>query len=334
MNNCKEMPNSALITGILGQDGIYLTKFLYLKNYSIYGMVRNLDRNIVRNFEAQFPKVKLLKGDLSSASDVQKVIESTRPTEIYNLGGVSSVYKSFNNPELFVNINGLGVLRILEAIKNLEFEKITKIFQASSSEIFGNSNDKPQNENSLINPITPYGFAKAFAHQISNYYRKNFGIFVACGITYNHESELRGEEFVTRKITSNLAKIKLKKLNKFSLGDLNSKRDWGYAGDYVKAMWLMLQQENPEDFIISTGVQHSVMEFVECSMREIGLYGKISDYIDIEDFNFRKTDTSNLVGDNSKARNVLGWKPSYSFQDLVRVMARHDLDLEMRKGHD
>ena len=320
----------ALITGVTGQDGHHLSKLLLEKGYIVYGLLNGQRNSRVEEFKEKFPDVKLVGGDLSDFASLHNVINEIRPNEIYNLGAISFVGLSFQQPELTSNITGLGALRLLEAVRKSGLENSTRIYQASSSEMFGRVRETHQTEMTPFHPRSPYGVAKTFAHYICQNYREAYGMYVSSGILFNHEGEYRGHEFVTRKITSNLAKIKLGKLNKFSLGDIEPKRDWGYAGDYVYAMWLMLQQEIPEDFVISTGETHSVREFLEVAIQEAGLTGSVEDYVDFDPSLVRPSEVDLLIGDSSKAKKLLGWEPRVKFHELVKRMVENDLALEAK----
>ena len=318
----------ALITGITGQDGNHLTKFLQGKNYVIHGIV-NGQRNIgLESFKFRFPDVHLHSADLTDFSSLLKSLTDVGPDEIYNLGAISFVGASFNQPERTANVTGLGVLRILEAMRKAGLENTSRFYQASSSEMFGKVRTIPQNELTPFHPRSPYGVAKVFAHHSCVNYREAYGMHISTGILFNHEGEFRGKEFVTRKITSNLAKIKLGKQSKFSLGDLNPQRDWGYAGDYVEAMWLMLQQNKPDDYVIATGVTRSVRDFVQAAIQAAGLRGSVENYVDFDDSMIRPAEVDLLIGDYSKAKNVLGWEPKTTFEELVKIMVENDLELE------
>lgn len=318
----------ALITGITGQDGHHLSELLLKKEYKVFGLLNGQRNSRVEEFKARFPEVILIGGDLSDFSSLYTAINEIRPDEIYNLGAISFVGLSFQQPELTSNITGLGALRLLEAVRKCGLEETTRIYQASSSEMFGKVRETPQTELTPFHPRSPYGVAKVFAHFMCQNYREAYGIHVSSGILFNHEGEFRGHEFVTRKITSNLARIKHGKIQKFSLGDIEPKRDWGYAGDYVYAMWLMLQQENPGDYVISTGETHSVREFLELAIKEVGLDGSIEDYVEFDQNLIRPSEVDLLIGDSSKARQQLGWKPTVSFTELVKKMVANDLIIE------
>lgn len=318
----------ALITGITGQDGHHLSELLLEKQYKVFGLLNGQRNSRVEEFKTRFPEVILIGGDLSDFSSLYTAINEIRPDEIYNLGAISFVGLSFQQPELTSNITGLGALRLLEAVRKCGLEETTRIYQASSSEMFGKVRETPQTELTPFHPRSPYGVAKVFAHFMCQNYREAYGIHVSSGILFNHEGEFRGHEFVTRKITSNLAKIKHGKIQKFSLGDIEPKRDWGYAGDYVYAMWLMLQQDNPGDYVISTGETHSVREFLELAIKEAGLDGAIEDYVEFDQNLIRPSEVDLLIGDSSKAHQQLGWKPTVSFGELVKKMVANDLNIE------
>ena len=319
---------SALILGVTGQDGTYLADFLLKKDYQVFGSYRRTSHRQLERLEAMniFGKVKLIYADLIDQSSLNRIIKTTQPDEIYNLAAQSFVGVSFVEPFLTTEITGIGALRVFEAVR--EFSPHSKIYQASSSEMFGNS-DEIKTENSRLQPSNPYGIAKVFAHKTAQMYRKSYDMFISCGILFNHESPFRGLEFVTRKITFNLAKIVAKKQDKIYLGNLDAKRDWGFAGDYIKAMWMMLQQEKPSDYVIATGESHSVKDFLEESFNYAGL-GDWQNYIETDEKYFRPTDIDNLVGDSSKAKKELGWKHTTQFKELVHLMVDHDINLEKK----
>lgn len=318
----------ALITGITGQDGHHLTKLLLSKGYQVHGLVNGQRNSREESFSRLFPEAILHRGDLTDFSSLLQVIQKVQPQEIYNLGAISFVGLSFQQPELTANITGMGALRLLEAIRKVGGEKDIRFYQASSSEMFGKVRETPQNELTPFHPRSPYGVAKTFAHYSCVNYREAYGMHVSCGILFNHEGEHRGHEFVTRKITSNIAKIKLGKQEKFSLGDLNPRRDWGYAGDYVEAMWLMVQQEKPDDFVISTGETRSVRDFVETALKAVNLDIDVDKYVKYDKEMIRPSEVDLLVGDATKAKSILGWTPKTSFDELVNLMISNDLSLE------
>ena len=315
---------TALITGITGQDGQYLAEHLQRLGYTVYGVVRgqrNPNADVVRREQ---PEVRLLSADLSDSVSLNRVLQQTAPDEVYNLAAVSFVQFSFDHPLLTADVTGIGPLRILEAIRNAG-GKGTKFYQASTSEMFGKVRESPQNELTPFHPRSPYGSAKAFAHHTTVNYRESYGLYAVGGILFNHESPRRGFEFVTRKITHHVAGIKLGKLDRLQLGNLDALRDWGFAGDYVRAMHLMLQQAHPKDYVIGTGKTHSVREFVEAAFVHVGI--DWHDYVTVADSEMRPADVSTLCADASLARTELGWKPSVAFKELVAMMVEHDLRL-------
>jgi len=315
----------ALITGITGQDGFHLTELLKSKNYKIFGLLNGQRNSRVIEFSNKFPEVELIEGDLTDFSSLIRAIDVSKPNELYNLGAISFVGLSFKQPELTADVTGLGPLRLLEAIRTLGAEKEIRFYQASSSEMFGKVQQVPQTETTNFYPRSPYGVAKVYAHQICVNYRESYGMHVSCGILFNHEGEYRGEEFVTRKITKGVSEIAKGNLKKIRLGTLEPKRDWGYAGDYVEAMWLMLQQEIPDDYVIATGETHSVREFLELAMKYAGLTGLPEDFVEIDENFKRPAEVDLLVGDSSKALIKLGWKPRMNFNQLVKKMVDNDL---------
>ena len=315
---------TALIFGVTGQDGAYLSQFLLKKGYNVFGTFRRTSHKCFERLDEMetFDQINRIKADLADPSSIQSAIRQSQPDEIYNLAAQSFVGASFQQPLLTADITGLGALRVLDAIK--ENAPNAKFYQASSSEMFGNSPGM-KDENSVFKPRSPYGAAKVFAHQITNHYREAYNISACCGILFNHESPLRGIEFVTRRITWNLARIKSKKIKNFTLGNIYAKRDWGFAGDYVESMWQMLQQDKPDDYVVATGESHSVEEFLTLASEYAGL-GDWHDFVKIDEFNMRPTDIDELTGDSSKARKKLGWKPKMEFNDLVKHMVDHDVD--------
>ncbi len=337
----------ALITGITGQDGSYLAEFLLNKNYEVHGIKRrtsiiNTDR-IDHLYQEPYEtdrKFILHHGDLTDSTSLIRIIQDVKPDEIYNLAAQSHVAVSFEEPEYTANSDALGSLRILEAIRILKLEKKTKYYQASTSELYGNVQEIPQNEKTPFYPRSPYGVAKLYAYWITVNYREAYQIFACNGILFNHESPVRGETFVTRKITRALARIKLGIQDNLYLGNLNAKRDWGHAKDYVEAQWLMLQHDKPEDFVISTGQQHSIRDFINLTaknldmklnwkgkdLNEVGLVdGK--EIIKISPRYFRPTEVETLLGDSTKAKKILKWSPKISFEELVKEMTENDLEL-------
>lgn len=320
---------TAFITGITGQDGFHLTKLLLSKKYNVVGLVNGQRNSSLESFKKLFPEVRLVSGDLTDFSSLLQIISDITPDEIYNLGAISFVGLSFKQPELTANVTGLGVLRLLESIRKLGAEKKCRIYQASSSEMFGKVRETPQTETTPFYPRSPYGVAKTFAHYTCVNYREAYGMHISSGILFNHESEYRGHEFVTRKITSNIAKIKSGKIEHFSLGSLTPQRDWGYAGDYVEAMWLMLQQEIPDDYVIATGKTNSVLDFVKAALVCANLTEPWERYIKYDDQFTRPSEVDVLIGNYGKAQRVLGWKPKTNFATLVKIMVENDLKIEL-----
>ena len=324
------MRKKALLTGITGQDGHHLTKLLLSKNYEVHGLVSKERDHRYNSLTLNFPGAILHNGDLSDYSSLAKVIDDVEPDEIYNLGALTFVGASFKHPEDTANVTGLGALRLLEAIRKSSQNKEIRFYQASSSEMYGMVDEAPQSEKTPFHPRSPYAVAKVFSHFTTQNFREAYGMHASSGILFNHEGEYRGYEFVTRKITQNVARIKLGKQSRFSLGDLTPRRDWGYAGDYVEAMWQMLQQDTPGDFVIATGVSHSVLQFVEASLQCAGLKGEISDYVDFDESLIRPSEVPLLLGDSSKARKELGWVPKVDFYGLVELMVKNDLEIEAK----
>ncbi len=318
----------ALITGITGQDGSYLTEFLLNKGYEVHGVIRrsssfNTSRidHLYNDKKLYNQKLFLHYGDLGDSSSLCRIIEKTTPDEIYNLGAQSHVKVSFDIPEYSSDIDAIGTCRILDAIRDTRIK--TKFYQASSSEMFGKVQAVPQNESTPFYPRSPYGCAKLYSHWLTVNYRESYGIFACSGILFNHESPRRGQTFVTRKITCGIAEILAKKIDKIQLGNLDAKRDWGFAGDYVEAMWLMLQQPAPDDYVIATGETHSVREFLEEAFGIVGLDWQ--KYVEIDQKYFRPAEVDLLIGDPSKAKEKLGWEPKVKFKDLVKMMVEADI---------
>jgi len=320
----------ALITGVLGQDGKHLSDLLISKDYKVYGMVhKKINPNDVRLTRLD-PAVQLVEGDLTDTGSLVRVIDSARPSEIYNLAAQSFVGSSFSQPELTCEVTGLGVLRMLESIRMLKLDSSVKFYQASSSEMFGKVLEVPQKESTPFYPRSPYGVAKSFGHQLCVNYRESYGIFASCGILFNHEGPYRGYEFVTRKISRAVARISLGIQDHVELGNLDSRRDWGYAGDYVEAMWLMLQQEKPDDFVISTGEVTSVREFLQLALESASLEPDVERYYIFDSKMVRPAEVDLLQGDSTKAYRVLNWKPKTSIRELVEIMVQNDLAIEKR----
>lgn len=345
---------NALITGITGQDGSYLAELLVSKGYQVHGIIRrsssfNTSRiehlyieELIKDMHSN-RKINLHYGDMTDSSNLIRLIREIKPDEIYNLAAMSHVKVSFEVPEYTADTDGLGTLRLLEAVRFLGYEKTTKIYQASTSELYGKVQEVPQTESTPFYPRSPYGVAKLYGYWITRNYREAYGMFAVNGILFNHESERRGETFVTRKITIAVARIKKGTQEKLYLGNLDAKRDWGYAKDYVECMWLMLQHQVPEDFVIATGEMHTVREFVELAFGEAGISlrweasgvdekgvckqtGKVM--VEVDPKYFRPTEVEQLLGDPTKAKTLLGWNPhKTSFQELVTLMVRHDIKM-------
>jgi GDPmannose 4,6-dehydratase len=316
------LPDTALITGVSGQDGSYVAQLLLAKGYQVFGLVRDSGSPRAEDVARLCPALELVEGDLLDLSTLIRAIERCQPTEVYNLGGISSVGLSLRQPLLTGEVTGLGVVRLLEAIRLVGRD--IKFYQASSSEMFGKVRESPQTELTPFYPRSPYAVAKAYGHHITVNYRESYGMFASSGILFNHESPRRGMEFVTRKITDGAAKIKLGLQKQLVLGNLDSQRDWGFAGDYVEAMHLILQQERPDDFVIATGVTHSVRDFCEIAFSHLGL--DYRDHVVTDPGLLRPAEVDVVVGDASKAKRVLGWVPRVAFIDLVRMMVEADLE--------
>jgi GDPmannose 4,6-dehydratase len=311
----------ALISGITGQDGSYLAAFLLEKGYSVYGMVRRSSSQHFDRIQHIFDKVELIEGDLTDQSSLDDAIKTVAPDEVYNLASQSFVPTSWNQPVLTADVTGTGVTRILEAIRKHKAD--AKFYQASTSEMFGKVQETPQTERTPFYPRSPYGVAKVYAHWITVNYRESYNIFACSGICFNHESPRRGLEFISRKVTDGVARIKLGLADKLKLGNLEARRDWGFARDYVEAMWLMLQQDQPEDYIIATGVSHSVRDLVETAFNYVGLPAEA--HVVIDPKLFRPAEVDILVGDCSKAKLKLGWAPTLSFDQMICMMVEADL---------
>lgn len=345
----------ALITGVNGQDGSYLSEFLLNKGYEVYGIVRRASTfnrwridHLHKHLFQRNENFHLEYGDLTDSSSLLRIIKKVMPDEIYNLGAQSHVQVSFETPEYSADVDGLGVLRLIEAVRILDLNDKVKFFQASTSELYGKVAEEPQNENTPFHPRSPYGVAKLYAHWIVKNYREAYGFFGTNGIIFNHESPRRGENFVTKKITQNLARIKLGQQDILRLGNLEAKRDWGYAREYMEAVWLMLQQNKPDDFVIATGESHSVREFVEETCRNLDIdlvwqgsgreekgidkkTGKV--IIELDDRYLRPAEVDNLRGDASKAKRILNWEPKVTFKELVKIMVDYDLkSIQQKRG--
>jgi GDPmannose 4,6-dehydratase len=348
----------ALITGINGQDGSYLAEFLLEKGYEVHGIIRRSSTFNTERIEHLYidellkdihtnQKIKLHYGDMTDSTNLVRLVQNIKPDEIYNLAAQSHVKVSFELPEYTAETDGVGTLRLLEAVRICGLEKTTRIYQASTSELYGKVQEIPQKETTPFYPRSPYGVAKIYAYWITKNYRESYGMYAVNGILFNHESERRGETFVTRKITLAASRIKHGLQDKLYLGNLNSLRDWGYAKDYVECMWLMLQQDQPEDYVIATGEQHSVKEFCELAFKETGVEifweginenekgickssGRV--LIEVDPNYYRPAEVETLLGDPTKAKTQLGWNPTKtSFEELVKIMVKHDLEYVKRK---
>lgn len=322
----------ALITGITGQDGRHLAEFLHQKGYEVFGLVKGQNNPKAESIRDEFSYVQLVPGDLADFSSLVSALEISQPDEVYNLGAISFVAMSFNQAELTGNITGLGVLRMLEAIRLVGGAKKNPIrfYQASSSEMFGKVRETPQTELTPFHPRSPYGVAKVFAHDITVNYRESYDMFACSGILFNHEGPRRGLEFVSRKITNSVARIKLGLQSELVLGNLEAKRDWGYAGDYVEAMWMMLQQPLPDDFVVATGKAHSIEQLLEIAFNAGGL-GDWRQFVRQDQRFFRPAEVDLLIGDATKSRTILGWQPKVDFTTLIQMMVRHDIDYESKR---
>jgi GDPmannose 4,6-dehydratase len=317
----------ALITGMTGQDGSYLAELLLDKGYEVFGLTRRLSTNNYWRIEHLLDRVTLLPGDLLDQLSLIKVLQTVRPHELYNLAAMSFVPASWDQPMLTGEFNAQGVTRVLEAVRQVD-PKI-RIYQASSSEMFGKVREVPQRETTPFYPRSPYGVSKVFAHYITVNYRESYDLFAVSGILFNHESPRRGLEFVTRKVTDGVARIKLGLASSLSLGNLDAHRDWGFAGDYVRAMWLMLQQDHPDDYVVATGEAHSVRELVEIAFGHAGLDWQ--KYVKLDPTLIRPAEVDHLIGDATKARAELGWQPSVSFSGLVTMMVDADMERLSRR---
>lgn len=341
------MSKTALITGITGQDGGHLAKLLHEKGYEVYGIIRGQHNPRRKVTEDEFPYVKLLEADLTDLSSLVRAVTVAKPDEVYNLAAISHVGYSFKDPILTSDVTGKGVLNMLEAVRLGADEKKVRFYQASTSEMFGgldyNRPEKGYDEEALFHPRSPYGVAKLYGHWITKNYRESYGMHASCGILFNHEGERRGLEFVTRKISNAVARIKLGKQDHIELGNLDSKRDWGYSGDYVEGMWRMLQQDKPDEYVLATGETHTIREFCELAFKEVGITLKwqgadVSEValdeatgktvLKINPDFFRPAEVDILLGDPTKAETVLGWKRKVDFPGLVKLMVEHDLELE------
>ncbi len=312
----------ALITGITGQDGSYLAEFLLEKGYTVFGMVRRASKDNFERIEHFLPRLEIRQADLLDQLSVIRVLEESRPHEVYNLAAQSFVPTSWNQPVLTAEFTALGVTRMLDAVRLVD--PGVRFYQASSSEMFGKVRETPQNERTPFHPRSPYGVAKVYGHHITVNYRESYGLFACSGILFNHESPRRGLEFVTRKVTDAAARIKYGLAREVRLGNLDARRDWGFAADYVQAMWLMLQQDQPDDYVVASGESHSVQELVEHAFEYVGLDWQ--GYVVVDPMFKRPAEVDALLGDASKARAKLGWAPTVNFPEMVRMMVQADLD--------
>lgn len=324
------MTKTALVTGITGQDGSYLAELLLEKGYRVVGMTRRTSTEVHERIEHIVDDVEIVSGDLLDQSSITSIVNEVRPSEIYNLAAQSFVPASWNQPVLTGEFTALGVTRVLESVRQVD--PSIRFYQASSSEMFGGTSESPQDEKTSFYPRSPYGVAKVYGHWITVNYRESYDLFACSGICFNHESARRGKEFVTRKISDGVARIKLGLAKELRLGNLDAHRDWGYAGDYVRAMWLMLQQERPEDYVIATGRTHSVRDFVRIAFEVAGL-GSFEPYVVIDPRFVRPAEVDRLIGDAGKAARELGWKPEVTFEQLVALMVEADIDRLSARGH-
>lgn len=325
------MAKRALITGITGQDGWHLAEFLNKKNYTVYGLIRGQQNPKKARVEQEQPFVHLVEGDILDEYSLISAMHTSEPDEVYNLAAISHVGYSFKNPQLTAEVTGMGVLNMLEAIKIVGGTKSVRFYQASTSEMFGgldyNRPGEGYDENALFHPRSPYGVAKLYGHWITRNYRESYGMHASCGILFNHEGPRRGLEFVTRKISNAVARIHLGKQEQIELGNLDAKRDWGYAGDYVEGMWLMLQQDKPGEYVLATGETHTVKDFLKAAFKEVGI-DNWETYVKQNPAFMRPAEVDILLGNPAKAEKVLGWKRKVDFQGLVKMMVQHDLELE------
>ena len=322
----------AFIPGITGQDGQHLAEFLHGKGYQVFGMVKGQNNPRMTQMRDEFPYVEPVPGDLADLPSLVKALDHVQPDEVYNLAAISFVAMSFNQAELTANITGTGVLRMLDAVRIVggSQNNTIRFYQASSSEMFGKVRQTPQTEMTPFHPRSPYGCAKVFGHDITVNYRESYGLYACSGILFNHEGPRRGLEFVTRKVTNSAARIKLGLQQEIVMGNLDSKRDWGYAGDYVKAMWMMLQQDQPDDYVIATGKTYSIEDLVQRAFAEVGI-DNWRPYIRQDPKFYRPAEVDLLIGDSTKARTKLGWQPEVEFPELIKMMVQHDLELESHR---
>jgi GDPmannose 4,6-dehydratase len=325
------MAKQALITGITGQDGYHLAELLNDKGYKVFGLVRGQQNPKKARVEREQPYVTLIEGDLTDSASLVRAMEISKPDEVYNLAAISHVGYSFKTPQLVADVTGKGALNMLEAIRQTGGSKTVKFYQASTSEMFGgldyNRPGKGYDEEALFHPRSPYGVAKLYAHWITKNYRESYDMHASCGILFNHEGERRGLEFVTRKISNAVARIHLGKQDHIELGNLDPKRDWGYAGDYVEGMWLMLQQAKPDDYVLATGETHSIGEFLDLAFKQVGI-DDWKPYVKQNPAFMRPAEVDILLGNPAKAEKVLGWKRKVDFPGLVKLMVEYDIGLE------
>jgi GDPmannose 4,6-dehydratase len=324
------MGKQALITGITGQDGYHLSELLHAKGYEVYGIIRGQQNPKRLLLEQEQPYIKLIEADLTDPSSLVRAIAVSKPDEVYNLGAISQVHYSFKNPQLTMDVTGKGVLNLLEAIRLSGGEKTIRFYQASTSEMFGgldyNRPGKGYDEEAMFHPRSPYGVAKLYGHWITKNYRESYGIHASCGILFNHEGPHRGIEFVTRKISTAVARIHLGLQDHIELGNLDAKRDWGYAGDYVEGMWQMVQQDKPGDYVLASGETHSIGDFLEAAFKEVGI-DDWKPYVTMNPAFLRPAEVDILLGNASKAETVLGWKRQTDFKGLVSMMVKNDIEL-------
>ncbi len=322
----------ALITGITGQDGLYLGELLAAKGYEVFGLIRGQSNPKLKTVERIIPSIQLVEGDLTDLPSLIGAMEISQPDEVYNLGAISFVGLSWKQAELTGEITGMGVLRMLEALRIHTGGEMSKVrfYQASSSEMFGKVREVPQTEATPFHPRSPYGVAKTFGHYMTVNYRESYDAFACSGILFNHESPRRGYEFVTRKVTRAVARIALGLQEKIALGNLEARRDWGFAGDYVDAMWRMLQQDSPDDYVIATGETHSIRELLEVAFARAGIEGEWEKYVEQDPRFFRPAEVDLLIGDPSQAKAKLGWEPKVTFKELIEMMVDADLAIEQK----
>ena len=323
----------ALITGITGQDGLYLSELLLSKGYEVFGLIRGQNNPKFELVRETVPGVKLLTGDLTDLSSLIRALEVAQPDEVYNLGAISFVAYSWENAMLTSDVTGKGVLNILEAVRLFSGDDPSRVrfYQASSSEMFGKVQEVPQRESTLLWPRSPYGVAKVFGHYMTINYRESYGMHASSGILFNHESPRRGFEFVTRKVSNAVARISLGLQDGITMGNLDAKRDWGFAGDYVEAMWLMLQQDEADDYVISTGVTHSIRDLLEVAFARVGIEDW-ERFVTQDPRFMRPAEVELLIGDSAKAKDKLGWEPKVGFAELVEMMVDNDLELQRAQG--